>query len=190
MTLKRLWWTTRFYLIRRRKKREEFLRKNHILGGIGKNVTITDRRLPLYPQLIRLHNNVKIASNVTFATHDITHSMLNRMPQKSGEDYLETLGCIEIMDNVFIGANSTLVGGVRIGPNAIVAAGAVVTKDVPENSVVGGVPAKVICSLDDYLKKRSNQYSKEMRPRNEEVSQELANYMWERFSAEREWIPE
>ena len=147
---------------------------------MGENVTITDRRLPLYPQLIKIHNNVKLASNVTFATHDITHSMLNRMPQKQ-TDYLETIGCIEIMDNVFVGANSTIIGGVRIGPNAIVAAGAVVTKDVPENSVVGGVPARVLCSLDDYLNKRENQYPEEMRPRNEEVSKELAEYMWDKF---------
>ena len=184
MTRRRLLLAIRLYLIRGIKKREAFFRENHIFGGMGENVTITDRRLPLYPKLIRIHNNVKIASNVTFATHDITHSMLNRMPQKQHE-YLETVGCIEIMDNVFIGANSTLVGGIRIGPNAIVAAGAVVTKDVPENTVVGGVPAKVICSLDEYLCKRETMYPKEMKPRNEEVSKELADYMWEKFYAER-----
>ena len=185
MTRKRLLQTIRLYMIRRRKKREEFFRKNHIFGEMGENVTVTDRRIPLYPQLIRIHNNVKLASNVTFATHDITHSMMNKMPQKQN-DFLETLGCIEIMDNVFIGANCTLVGGIRIGPNAIVAAGAVVTKDVPENSVVGGVPARVLCSLDEYLSKRENQYPKEMSPRNEEVSKELADYMWKRFYAVRE----
>ena len=143
-----------------KEKREEFYRKNHLFGEMGENVTITNRFLPLYPQLIRIHNNVKLASNVSFATLDITHSTLNRMPQKHA-DYPETLGCIVIMDNVFIGANSTLVVEIRIGPNAIVAAGAVVTKDVPENSVVGGVPARVMCSLDEYLSKRENQYPKE-----------------------------
>lgn len=184
MTKKRLLLAIRLYMIRGTKKREAFFRKNKIFGEMGENVTITDRRLPLYPKLIRIHNNVKLASNVTFATHDITHSMLNRMPQKQ-TDYLETLGCIEIMDNVFIGANSTIVGGVRVGPNAIVAAGAVVTKDVPENSVVGGVPARVLCSLDEYLNKRENQYPSKMRPRNEEVSKELANLLWEQFYAAR-----
>lgn len=51
---------------------------------------------------------------------------------------------IVIGQNVWIGANATIVPGVTIGDNAIIAAGAVVTKDVPENVVVGGVPAKII----------------------------------------------
>lgn len=51
---------------------------------------------------------------------------------------------IVIGKNVWLGANVTVLLGVTIGDHAIVAAGAVVTKDVPENTVVGGVPAKVI----------------------------------------------
>lgn len=45
-------------------------------------------------------------------------------------------------------------GGITIGPNAIVAAGSVVTKDVPEGTIVGGNPAKVIGKFDEYMKKR------------------------------------
>ncbi len=51
---------------------------------------------------------------------------------------------IKIGNNVWIGANSTILPGVTIGDGAIIAAGAVVSKDVPENAVVGGVPAKII----------------------------------------------
>ena len=68
----------------------------------------------------------------------------NRNASDDSKKYTENIGCIEIMDNVFIGSNSTIVGGVRIGPNAIVAAGAVVTKDVPEYTIVGRIPAKPI----------------------------------------------
>lgn len=140
------------------KSRVDYLRKNNVFGYIGNDVTIMDRKVPLYAKLIKIHNNVRIASNVSFVTHDITHTMLNN--RKGTEDdyrdnkwnkeiacnetncgkttHNEIVGCIEIMDNVFVGANVTILNNVRIGPNAIVAAGAVVTKDVAPNSVVGG----------------------------------------------------
>lgn len=56
---------------------------------------------------------------------------------------------IHIGKNVWIGANATVLPGVTIGDNAVIAAGAVVTKDVPANVVVGGIPAKGICSVFD-----------------------------------------
>lgn len=184
MTKKRLWQTIRIWSMMSSVKRVNYLRKNNIFGSIGKNVTIMDRKIPLYAKLIRIHNNVRLASNVTFATHDITHFMLNKHPEISG-GYSETIGCIEIMDNVFIGTNSTIVGGVRIGPNAIVAAGAVVTKDVPANSVVGGVPARYICSFEDWIERRKEQYPPELKPTHQDVSDELVNYMWEKFEEDR-----
>ena len=61
---------------------------------------------------------------------------------------------IIIYDNVFLGGNVTLCPGVKVGPNAIVAAGAVVTKDVPPGTIVGGVPARVIGEFDDIVEKR------------------------------------
>lgn len=68
--------------------------------------------------------------------------------------YKQYIGNIEIFDNCFIGANSTIMYNVKIGPNAIVAAGSVVTKDVPEGSIVGGNPAKIIGSYKDLEKRR------------------------------------
>ena len=61
---------------------------------------------------------------------------------------------VTIGDDVWIGGNVTILPGVRIGNNVIVAAGAVVTKDVPDNVVVGGVPAKVIKALEDDVEGR------------------------------------
>lgn len=186
MTKKRLWQTIRMWLMMSSVKRVSYLRDNKIFHSIGENVTIMDRKIPLYAKLISIHNNVRIASNVTFATHDIIHYMLNnRNVSDNSEKYSENIGCIEIMDNVFIGSNSTIVGGVRIGPNAIVAAGAVITKDVPPNSVVGGVPAKYICSIDEYIAKRKNQYPEEYAPKHQDVSDELTEYMWNKFYSER-----
>ena len=92
-----------------------------------------------------------MTSNVTFVTHDVFHLGLNELKQG---DFLYNTGCIEIMDNVFIGCNSTILSNVKIGPNAVIGAGSVVTRDVPPNSVVAGNPAKVIGTFEDYLEKR------------------------------------
>jgi acetyltransferase-like isoleucine patch superfamily enzyme len=67
------------------------------------------------------------------------------------------MGCIEVMDNVFIGANSIIMPNVRIGPNAIVAAGSVVTKDVGEGVIVAGVTARVIEKINDIYLKRAQE---------------------------------
>lgn len=184
MTKKRLWQTIRLWTMMSSKSRVDYLREMDIFGQIGNDVTIMDRKVPLYAKLIRIHNNVRIASNVTFVTHDITHFMLNSRAVNTKENN-EIVGCIEIMDNVFVGTNVTILNNVRIGPNAIVAAGAVVSKDVPPNSVVGGVPAKVICSLDEYMAKRKTAYPAELRPVRQEVSDALVENLWTEFEAAR-----
>jgi acetyltransferase-like isoleucine patch superfamily enzyme len=110
--------------------------------SVQSNVEITD------PKYVRLGNNVRL-SGCTLFGHDGSVNMLNRAYGLK----LDSVGKIDIRDNVFIGHRAILLPGVTIGPNAIVAAGAVVTKDVAENTVVGGVPAKRICSLDELVQR-------------------------------------
>ena len=64
---------------------------------------------------------------------------------------------IVIKDGAFIGFNSVVLRGVTIGENAIVGAGAIVTKDVPDNMVVAGNPAKVVCTVEELISKHKKE---------------------------------
>jgi acetyltransferase-like isoleucine patch superfamily enzyme len=120
---------------------------------LGENVLFQPLKLPNEPQLIKIHNNVKIAEGVTFYTHDAINGMFAVMDNKS---YVLHGNCIEIFDNVFIGGKAVVAGNVKIGPNAIIGAGTVVTKDVPEGVVVAGNPASIVGKFDDFKEKRLN----------------------------------
>lgn len=67
---------------------------------------------------------------------------------------MDLSAAIYIGDNVMIGSNSIIMPNVKIGNNVVIAAGSIVTKDIPDNSVVGGIPAKVIGSFDSLVEKR------------------------------------
>lgn len=85
---------------------------------------------------VSLGDGCQIGHNVVFAT--LNHGL-------APEDRQTTYPApITPGKNVWVGSNSTILQGVTIGDNAVIAAGAVVTKDVPENTIVGGVPARII----------------------------------------------
>lgn len=100
------------------------------------------------PYLITLGDNVIITGGVQFLTHDGSIGIF----KKTDPDLL-IVKPITVGNDVFIGYGSTIMPGVNIGNRCIIAAGSVVAKDVPDNSVVGGVPAKFIKSADEYLEK-------------------------------------
>lgn len=171
-------------LIRSPMRRASWLREHGVFHHLGQRVMIMNRKIPLYPELISIGNNVWMASGVQFITHDVTHYMLNGLDKNVR--YQEKIGCIEVGDNVFIGANASIMYDVRIGSNVIVAAGAIVTKDVPDNSVVGGVPARVICTFDEYFEKRKSfhmEHSADNASLN--VSPECEAEAWEAFYKRR-----
>ena len=100
------------------------------------------------PWLITIGKNVHITDGVKFINHDGgTLLFRDKIPD------LEITKPIKLGNNIYIGNNVIILPGVNIGDNVVIGAGAVITKDIPSNSVVGGVPAKIIKSTDDYLKK-------------------------------------
>ena len=143
----------RMFLISDAKKRTKILKKKHVFYSMGENVHFQPRKIPADPKFIKIGNNVSVASDVTFVTHDIIHRVFNNTYNEDPK-IKSHLGCIEVCDNVFIGTNAIVLPNVKIGPNAIVAAGAIVTKDVPEGSIVGGNPAEVIGSFKELYNKR------------------------------------
>ncbi|GBD13884.1 2,3,4,5-tetrahydropyridine-2,6-dicarboxylate N-acetyltransferase [bacterium HR24] len=102
------------------------------------------------PYLIEIGDHVTISSRVTFVTHDGATWVFRHLPQYRG---LQRFGRIVIEDNCFIGTGAIILPGVRIGPNAVVAAGAVVTRSVPPDTVVAGVPARPVCTYDEYVRR-------------------------------------
>ena len=96
--------------------------------------------LAYIPPLSRIGNNVFIGPSVSLTNDPFPPS--------------EKLIGVTINDNAIIGSRAVIKAGVTIGENSVVAMGAVVTKDVPPNTVVGGVPAKVMYSKEEYNKKQ------------------------------------
>ena len=100
------------------------------------------------PWIITIGKNVYITDGCKFITHDGGTLILRQYVPD-----LEITKPIVVGDNVYFGNNVIVLPGVTIGSNVIVGAGAVVTKDIPDNSVAVGVPAKVIKTLDEYFEK-------------------------------------
>lgn len=90
---------------------------------------------------VTIGNGCQIGHNVIFAT--LNHELA---PERRKKTYPAP---IVLGRNVWVGSNTTILQGVTIGDNAVVAAGAVVTKDVAANTVVGGVPARFIKRIED-----------------------------------------
>ena len=160
-------------------KRAAYLKKHDILYHIGDNCMTMFRQIPLYPKLISMGNNVWIESQVSFVPHDVIHRMLNN---KLGKDeFQENMGCIDIKDNVFVGSNSTILPNVTIGPDTIIAAGSLINKSIPGNGVYGGVPAKYICSIDEFVAKRRSMPRIEITRGKGGLSEETVAAAWARF---------
>lgn len=132
-----------------------YLRKKGITIGEGCvfrrpfGVTIDTQR----PTLISIGDNVDMNHNFSIYTHDYGSGVFRHV----FSDIVNSSGAVKIGNNVYFGTDCTILKGVTIGDNCIIGAGSIVSRNIPSNSVAVGNPCKVICSLEEYFKKRKEQ---------------------------------
>lgn len=121
---------------------------------VGSNCHIFEPKsvnIDLYrPYLLELGNNVVLCAKSTILTHDYSHCVVC-------EKYGRNIGDakpVKIGNNVFGGIDAMILMGTEIGNNVIIGAKSVVFGKIPDNCVVAGNPAKIICSIDEFYKKR------------------------------------
>ena len=95
--------------------------------------------------LIRIGDDVTLAPNVHILAHDAsTRRFLN----------YARIGKVTIGDRVFLGAGAIVLPGVRVGNNVIIGAGSVVSHDIPDGKLAAGVPARVVCTVEEFLARK------------------------------------
>lgn len=102
------------------------------------------------PSLVTIGNNVDMNVNFQILTHDWA-SLVFRTKYN---DFVNSSGHVTIGNNIYFGTNVVVLKGVTIGDNCVIGACSLVTKNIPANSVAAGVPCRVICSIDEYYRKR------------------------------------
>lgn len=125
------------------------LEKQAILAGvkIGKNNFIASKFWSSEGYLISIGNNCQITAGVKIFTHGGGGAIRKEYPK------FDCFGKVTIGDYVYIGNNSLIMPGVTIGNNVLIAAGSVVTKSIPSNVVVGGNPACIVCTIEEYIER-------------------------------------
>lgn len=124
----------------------------HLGATIGKNCVISTRNWPSDSYLIKIGNNVAITPGVSIHTHGGGRVVRSRHPD------FDVFGKVVIEDWAYIGSYSQIMPGVTIGEGALVAAGSIVTKSVAPHTVVGGNPARYICTTEEFYE-RNKQYN-------------------------------
>lgn len=156
-----------------------YLLSNGVRVGRGSELFNQLENYGSEPWLIEIGENVTITRGVYFICHDAS-SRLFRKSLENSSKYGNRFGKIQIFDNCFIGINSIIMPDVKIGPNSIVGAGSLVLKDVQPNTVVAGVPAKKIATLDEYQEK----YKNKMVPINATSRSQLRTELTQKFWGE------
>lgn len=119
---------------------------DNIWWGDMKTISIDWSR----PSLVEIGNNVRINTGFTLMTHDSSNMVFRNLYN----DFVPSSGRVKIGNNIYFGRWCTVLKGVTIGDNCIIGYGSLVTRSIPAGSVAVGRPAKVICTVEEYYKKR------------------------------------
>lgn len=122
---------------------------------LGTNIQWQPRKFPSDPELISIGSNVRLASGVMLINHDRIDAVINdgKLSEQTVKPYSH---CIKIGNNVLIGANTLIMPNTYIGNNVAIAAGSIVSKDIPDNCVAAGIPARPIGDFNRLIEKRCN----------------------------------
>jgi maltose O-acetyltransferase len=123
--------------------------KDHIKRGlvVGENFHMLEEVIIDYSHIwhIEIGDDVTLAPRVHILAHDAS--------TKKHLNYIK-IGKVKIGNRVFVGAGSIILPGVTIGDDVVIGAGSVVSRDIPDGYVAVGNPAKLICTIDEFLSKK------------------------------------
>lgn len=132
---------------------EVHLGKNvQLIGPVHPNIWSSE------PYLITIGDNTTISFDTVFITHCGETRVLRNLANNTHDKQTVIYKPIRVGNNCFIGCRCTILPGVTIGDNVIIGAGSIVNTDIPDNTVWGGIPAKFICSLDEYKNKHRDEF--------------------------------
>lgn len=134
------------------------------------------------PSLIDIGSNVCFTRGCTLLTHGYDWFVLRNLY----DEVIASSGRVRIGNNVFLGTWTVILKGVTIGDNCIIGACSMVNKSIPRDSVAGGNPARVICSIEEYYAKRKGQYIEEAKAYARSIKENLGRDpvpgdFWEEF---------
>jgi acetyltransferase-like isoleucine patch superfamily enzyme len=154
-----------------------FLRRRGTRIGPQCSILTRVRDFGSEPWLVEIGCRVSLAAGVAFITHDGA-SRVFRHRIEGGSAFGNRFGTIRVLDNCVVGLRAILLPGVTVGPNSIVGAGSVVTRDVPPGTVAAGVPARVLCTLEEYVEKYRAAMIPELPSDRRELRRRLTRLLW------------
>lgn len=126
-----------------------YLRSHGAAIGDGTRLICHVSAFGTEPYMITVGENCLFSAGVSIFTHDGGVKVLSDMGY-FGEERMDIIAPVKIGSNVYIGTGAYVMPGVNIGNNVVIGAASVVTRDIPDNSVAVGVPARVIRTIDSY----------------------------------------